>query len=328
MIMRQLPQYILYSTLASCVLLSSCDQETRDELKRQAVGMLEQQVKESFSEELQTLEEVQAHVREISANLNPQQMYEKAVSLLKPDISGAASYDATIIELIRQSAEAGYAKAQRDLAGLYLEGAEGIAANKQQALEWFQKAASQGDQAARYYVADLLYRGEGVVQDKAKALQEWRVAADAGLAEAQYRMSKFLHEGKVLTAEGRNYLESAASSGLAKAARDLGYAHARGEHGYGVDMNKAAYWYEKAASAGDAESLYISSLLLLQGDTVDTDTNKAVRYLKMAAGQDHMPSLELLISILRQQDSYLDQREVLAWEERLKQLKAQNTQQK
>ncbi len=321
-----LPQCLLYSGLASLVLLNSCDQETRDELKRQAGGLIEDQVKSNFEEEINSLNSIPEKVKAMSEGLNPQETYEKAVALLKPLANQPGSHDETIIGLIRQSAENGYAKAQVDLAGLYLEGAKGVEKNKQAALEWFQKAAEQGNQAARYYAADLLYRGEGVIQDKARALKEWRIAAEAGLPEAQYRLSKFLLSGDAITAEGRSYLETAAEAGHAMAARDLGYLYARGEKGISLDMKKSAYWYDKAAAAGDAESLYISAILLIEGKIMTEDINKAVRYLRMSAGQDHVPSLKLLISILSQHDSELDQREVLAWEQHLKQLEAKKSQ--
>ncbi len=322
-----LPQFLLYSGLVSLSLLNSCDQETRDGLKRQAGGLLEDQVKTNFDEEINSIKSIPERVKAMSEGLSGQEIYEQALALLKPDVDQPGSHDETIIGLIRRSAEEGYAKAQVDLAGLYLEGAKGVEKNKQLALEWFQKAAEQGNQAARYYAADLLYRGEGVVQDKAKAVKEWRIAAEAGLPEAQYRFSKFLLSGDAITEQGRKYLETAAEAGHAMAARDLGFLHARGEKGLPFDMKKSAYWYEKAAQAGDAEALYISALFYIDGKLMPEDVNKAVRYLKMAAGQDHVPSLELLISILAQHDSELDQREVLAWEERLKQIKAQKAQQ-
>ncbi len=250
-----------------------------------------------------------------------ERLYNRAQALLKPSVSGEASYDHEIIRLIKQSAHAGYVKAQRDLAGLYLEGGKGIEENKQLAYNWFQKAAAQGDQAARYYAAHLLYYGDGIIQDKAKALDEWREAADAGLGEAQYQLAKILIRSKKTRDEGLQYLNRAAQSGIMGAARDLGYMHAKGKWGFSPNMRHALYWYNIAAEAGDPESLYISALFLLEGKYIQPNRAKAIHYLKMAAGQDHADAMEQLITTLKERNRPADRTEIHQWQRRLLELR-------
>ncbi len=250
------------------------------------------------------------------------ELYERAQALLKPSTSGNASNENEIIKLLKQSAHAGYAQAQRDLAGLYLEGGKGIEMNKKRAYNWFQKAAAQGDQAARYYSADLLYKGEGVIQNKKKALEEWRIAADEGLGEAQYQLSKILIRADRTRQEGMDYLHRAARGGVVAAARDLGYVNAKGILGIDPDMRRAAHWYDLAARGGDPESLYISAILLIDGQHVRQDNDKAIKYLELAAGQDHVDAMKQLIRSLEMRGTRRDLRAARSWESRLRELES------
>jgi TPR repeat protein len=88
--------------------------------------------------------------------------YTQAFTLLKPlaEQGNAASQciiasmyhlglgrEMMILEAIKwyiQSAEQGYAVASNNLAGIYLCGADGVAADRTEAEKWFQKAREQG----------------------------------------------------------------------------------------------------------------------------------------------------------------------------------------
>ncbi|MEI9902938.1 MAG: tetratricopeptide repeat protein [Asticcacaulis sp.] len=64
-----------------------------------------------------------------------------------------------------------------------------------QALTWYQKAADQGYDPARYNIGNMYINGEGVAVDEAKGLDLIEQAAGNGLAKAQSRMATICHDG-------------------------------------------------------------------------------------------------------------------------------------
>ncbi len=88
----------------------------------------------------------------------------------------------------------------------------------QEAVRWYQQAASQGDPDAQYKLCVMADNGRGMPQDFQQALQWCRLAADQGQARAMYTLGVHYH-----TARG--------------VAQDLVHAH---------------LWYNLAAANGDA----------------------------------------------------------------------------
>ncbi|MDE4699657.1 tetratricopeptide repeat protein, partial [Klebsiella pneumoniae] len=62
----------------------------------------------------------------------------------------------------------------------------GVKQNKQTAVEWYRKAADQGDATAQFFLGFAYATGEGVRQDKQTAVEWYRKAADQGYAKAQF----------------------------------------------------------------------------------------------------------------------------------------------
>ncbi len=132
--------------------------------------------------------------------------------------------------LLKEAAEKGAFAAQYDLAMLYYHGYGEKAASYitpgyvaqdfDQAVFWLQKAASQGDAMALYFLAKCCEEGTGTEQNAAYAL-------------AFYRRSAELENPWALCALGRCY-----------------------EYGIGTasDLARAAEYYRKAADLGDAEA--------------------------------------------------------------------------
>ena len=52
-------------------------------------------------------------------------------------------------------------------------------------MQWYRKAAEQGDVDAQYNLGNMYAKGRGVRQDNAQAVQWFRKAAEQGDAEAQ-----------------------------------------------------------------------------------------------------------------------------------------------
>ncbi|KAF9098139.1 hypothetical protein BGX23_006944 [Mortierella sp. AD031] len=106
--------------------------------------------------------------------------------------------------------------AQIALGDLYME-RRGTTPNYKLAMDWFLKAAEQGDPRGQRRIGYLYYHGYGVMQNYSTAMEWYRKAADQGNAEAQ---------------------------------REIGFLY---KYGRGVpkDYSQAMEWYKKAADQGD-----------------------------------------------------------------------------
>ena len=65
----------------------------------------------------------------------------------------------------RQSAELGYAKAQTKMGEAYEFGGRGVPTNAALAVQWYQKAAEQGDTLGALRYAVCFYQGVGIPQN-------------------------------------------------------------------------------------------------------------------------------------------------------------------
>ena len=120
------------------------------------------------------------------------------------------------ILLCKRAATAGFVPAQATLGTLFAR-----AKKHTRAVEWWSKAANQGDQEAQYNLANAYRHGLGVEKDLAKAFEWVMASATGGLAAAQ------------------------ASAGL---------AYATGE-GAVQDPLESAKWFVLAARRGDAGAM-------------------------------------------------------------------------
>ena len=91
----------------------------------------------------------------------------------------------------RLSAEAGNARAQANLATLYLSG-EGVNQDFAEASTWLLRAAEQGHTVAQYNLAILYENGLGVPRDATEALRWYTNAAAGGHPDAGARMRLLL----------------------------------------------------------------------------------------------------------------------------------------
>lgn len=80
------------------------------------------------------------------------------------------------VELLRRSAEAGYAWGEQCFAR-YCDDAEEAA--------WLEKAAAQGEPEAMFALGESLWSGIGTIVDKSRASELWREAALLGCARGQ-----------------------------------------------------------------------------------------------------------------------------------------------
>lgn len=77
-----------------------------------------------------------------------------------------------------------------------------------------------------------------------------------------------------------------AESGDVTAMYELGHAYNRGK-GTDKDLEKAAYWYEKAVAGNNAKAQYDLGMMYAAGAGVSNDFNRAGQLLEAAAKQGH-----------------------------------------
>lgn len=75
--------------------------------------------------------------------------------------------------------------------GLCHENGEGVPQNYEKAVEWYHKAAEQGNADAQFHLGDCYRKGKGVRRNKQQAAEWYRKAAEQGNADARDRLDKY-----------------------------------------------------------------------------------------------------------------------------------------
>ena len=158
-------------------------------------------------------------------------------------------------ELFEKAFAAGAKEGAKELAKMYEEGI-GVSSDLAKAHEWSLKAAELGDVTSQLSVGVNYLQGNGVAKDAIMAVKWFKKASELGSREGM--------------------------SGVGDCFK----------YGWGVnaDMEQAAVWYEKAIAPNvnhEGEPLCSAMMelaeLLLEGDGVDQDTDRAVALFKKAA---------------------------------------------
>lgn len=253
-----------------------------------------------------------------------QAMYNLGISYHRGDIDGKVNIEKSL-GFIRKAAEQLYGPACARLAVVYLNGEDGITANKDIAKFWaweayingdkedgdmfshiveeedvvegklnwekvYGKAAEAGERFA-YHVMGIAYVEENQ-EEKARVC--WEKASQLGCIQAMYNLGVLLQKtGK--KEETINLYRTAAEQGHVMAQ----YALASGYYN-GVDLEKdikkAWYWNEKAVNFGYPPARYLLAVMCLQGSLTDILPDKVQRglsYLEQAAQDNYQPAIEL-----------------------------------
>ncbi|CCQ74074.1 tetratricopeptide repeat protein [Magnetospira sp. QH-2] len=153
------------------------------------------------------------------------------------------------IRALRRGAAEGDPRDQYGLAEVYRTG-DGVTAQPEAALKWYEEAARQGHLDAQYQLGHLYETGSGVNQDYNRAAEWYRLAAQLGRhREAEFRMGQLHFNGK-------------------------GVAH---------DFNKARQWYRKAADRGHPVAQFLLGAMYEEGWGIDEDLITAYVYYRLAS---------------------------------------------
>jgi len=172
----------------------------------------------------------------------------------------------------------GDAEAQVMVGHILANGLDG-AADKNDAVSWYLKAATSGNTDAMVGLGELALNSHGGLS-ASDAVNWLTQAANKGRADAMRALADIYLQGKGTApdqAKGRDWLVKASSYGDASA------AHKLGDQYFETDPNKALIWYEKAAAGGDAKAAYIAAIMYAENYEIKPDAVKAAQLLEQAA---------------------------------------------
>ena len=237
-------------------------------------------------------------------------------------------------EQIREAALAGDAEAQFIFG--YLNEIEIGERAAEEAKQWYELSAKQGDRDAQYALGkwyereaikqyrfaaeqghveaqfnlgvvheELADRGISAVRNNAEAVRWHSLASKQNHMTAQFKLSYLYYSGG--RGVRQNYekevslLHPAAGQGHFMAQYNLGVAYERGR-GVGKDHRKAMYWYEKAAEQGFKWAQYnLGFLYYNQGNPATVHhARQAIKWFKKAATQGYASGQHILGLIYKQ----------------------------
>ncbi|MBC9786430.1 toll/interleukin-1 receptor domain-containing protein [Heliobacterium chlorum] len=199
---------------------------------------------------------------------------------------GVVKNEIKAVEWYRKAAEQGNAEAQSNLGFMYASG-RGVAKDDAKAVEWLLKAAEQGVAAAQYNLGMMYEDGISVSKDAFQAVEWYRKAAQQGHVQALYSLGRMYESGKGVAqdqVQAVKLLSKAAERGDVYAQFSLGGHYYSGK-GIDKDKAKAFGWYSKAAEQGYVGAEVRLGIFYESGDVVQKDIAKAVEWYRKAAEQ-------------------------------------------
>ncbi len=162
-------------------------------------------------------------------------------------------------------------------------------------IELIRNAAEQGDARAQHWLALRYINVEGVPEDYNKAVMWLSKAAEQGFVESQIQLGFAYLEGLGLPRDYSKavvWLSKAAEQGNAVAQNMLGCCYMEGE-AVPKDYQKAALLFIKAAEQGNPDAQFNLAGCCLNGWGVPQDSIDAYRYANLAAAQGKKAAIEM-----------------------------------
>ncbi|XP_056373007.1 death ligand signal enhancer isoform X2 [Hyla sarda] len=163
------------------------------------------------------------------------------------------------------------------------------------AFRFFRESAEAGYSKAQYNTAVLYEKGKGVAKDMAKAAELYHLAAEGGHQQAKYRYARYLLNAKPEdTQSAVTMLQEAAQAGVKEAQAYLGVFYSKESH---FNPTKAARYFWMAAENGDVQSRYHLGVCYERGFGVPASRHEALRHFERAAKSGHGESQHKLIEL-------------------------------
>jgi TPR repeat protein len=222
----------------------------------------------------------------------------------------------------QEAVDLGYAAAYNGLGQLYQNGEfyalqDGVfirlAADREKAVQLFERGAALGDILANYNLGMVYKNGEnGVRPDRKNAFSSFSIAAEAGFVPAIIETALALRDGRGVDMNRKHaveLLEIAAARGSSDAMywlgemyqldiidRDLSYDDAMVK----VDQNEAIIWHARAAEAGDTRAQEMLAGMLTRGEGLPAPQPEAAgRYWRLAAEGGSLEAQMQLANLIR-----------------------------
>jgi len=215
--------------------------------------------------------------------------------------TGVTADQGHALDLFRQAAEAGSARAQWLLGKRYRDGA-GVMRDNAEAAKWLRMAAEQGQPEAESMLAFMYHSGQGVAKDEKESLRWYQKAADLGNADAAYFVGTAFQLGLGTSPdqkEAASWFRKAAAKNHPLAQFALGQACLKG-HGAGKDEKSAFHWFQKAAQQGYFAAQFAVGQACLLGEGTPRDPAEAVKWFRLAADQGDVDAQKKMGDLLRE----------------------------
>lgn len=153
---------------------------------------------------------------------------------------------------------------------------------EEKALEWFTKAAEQGE-GEGYLGAARIYKKRNEFY---KAQKNYKEGAERGNTYAQLELAEMLLSGGLFYDKDKAvyWLKKSADGDNVYAIKKLAEFYRDGNV-LKQDISKTVYWLKKGAKLGDDTASYDLALRYLNGDGVEKDEKEAIKHLKYSAGK-------------------------------------------
>lgn len=196
-----------------------------------------------------------------------------------------------------KAAEAGIAYAQAAMGDSHREGSSGdYGVTGKIIVEYYGKAAAQGDAYGLSKLAECYHDGIGVRKNLIECFRLMKSAAERGLVTAQYCLGTYYEDGVGVsksTSGSVKWYQRAAGKGHTGAQIALGDIFKNGEDSL-KNFREAVHWYRMAAEQGVVEAQRELADCYHHGRGVRKDTKEALIWYRKVADQGDSSVLDII----------------------------------
>ncbi|MBL1419483.1 MAG: SEL1-like repeat protein [Alphaproteobacteria bacterium] len=190
-------------------------------------------------------------------------------------------------KLLRQNAQIGQVAEQFEIANRYALG-YGVDIDLTKSYNWFVKAADNKLAVAQFSVGMMLEHGKGTARNLDQARQYYQYAAEQGNLMSIYRLAMMnaAPQNPIIKPDfnvALKWFSMAANAGLVDAQYNLAVMYEKG-HGTDVDLVETYKWYSIAGNKGDQQARKRAKIIKLELSTSQVlQAQKAIKAWKVVA---------------------------------------------
>jgi len=191
-----------------------------------------------------------------------------------------------LIAELKDKARANIAGYQSILGLMYFRG-DGVTKDNRLSINWFKKAANNGNARGINNLGVMYYQGIGVTKNYPKAFSLFKRSAAQGNASAHTNLGKMYKLGLAVAKDNKQALalfHKSAERGNIDAYFQLGVMHQLGL-GTSKDYKQAVKWFQKSAETGHSLAQASLGKMYRLGLGVVKDYTTAIKWFKKSASQ-------------------------------------------